>query len=52
MLKRGKNKDKVYNQNKTIGGIDGDKYIDYTSPIFVLSANDIESPRPRSNIVN
>jgi hypothetical protein len=47
MLKRGKSKDKIYNQNKSYGG---DKYIDYNSPIFVLSANDIESRRARSNI--
>lgn len=38
MLKRGKNKMKQYNTNKTVGM--GDKFLDYSSPIFVLSAND------------
>lgn len=38
MLKRGKNKIKQYNTNKTVGM--GDKFLDYSSPIFVLSAND------------
>lgn len=38
MLKRGKNKVKQYNTNKTVGM--GDKFLDYSSPIFVLSAND------------
>lgn len=41
MLKRGKDKNKSY-ANKQIGN-NGDKFVDYTSPIFVLSANDIES---------
>lgn len=38
MLKRGKNKMKTYNTNKSIGM--GDKFLDYSSPIFVLSANE------------
>lgn len=38
MLKRGKNKMKSYNTNKTVGM--GDKFLDYSSPIFVLSASD------------
>lgn len=38
MLKRGKNKMKTYNTNKSIGI--NDKFLDYSSPIFVLSAND------------
>lgn len=38
MLKRGKNKMKSYNTNKAIGM--GDKFLDYSSPIFVLSANE------------
>ena len=36
MMKRGRNKMKSYNTNKTIGM--GDKFLDYSSPIFVLSA--------------
>lgn len=39
MLKRGANKMKSYNTNKTTMGA-GDKFLDYSSPIFVLSAND------------
>lgn len=42
MLKRGKNKMKSYNTNKTVGM--GDKFLDYSSPIFVLSASDKPSP--------
>lgn len=38
MLKRGKNKMKTYNTNKSIGI--NDKFLDYSSPIFVLSANE------------
>lgn len=38
MLKRGKNKMKTYHTNKSIGM--GDKFLDYSSPIFVLSANE------------
>lgn len=46
MLKKGRTKDKShYVTNKTMHG--GDKYIDYSSPIFVLSANDI--PRTSNN---
>jgi hypothetical protein len=42
MLKRGKNKVKniSYDSHKTIGT--GDKYLDYSSPIFVLSTNEKE----------
>lgn len=40
MLKRGRNKMKNYPNNKTIGM--GDKFVDYSSPIFVLSANEKE----------
>lgn len=44
MLKRGKNKMKSYNTNKTSVGM-GDKFLDYSSPIFVLSAaSDKPSP--------
>lgn len=39
MLKRGANKMKSYNTNKTTMGA-GDKFLDYSSPIFVLSASD------------
>lgn len=39
MLKRGANKMKSYNTNKTTIGA-GDKFLDYSSPIFVLSASD------------
>lgn len=46
MLKKGKSKEKShYVNNKNIHS--GDKYIDYTSPIFVLSANDV--PRTSNN---
>lgn len=38
MLKRGKNKMKTYNTNKT--NSINDKFLDYSSPIFVLSANE------------
>jgi Thyroglobulin type-1 repeat/Antistasin family len=42
MLKKGKTKDKShYVNNKNIHS--GDKYVDYTSPIFVLSANDVRT---------
>lgn len=42
MLKKGRSKDKShYVNNKNIHS--GDKYIDYTSPIFVLSANDVRN---------
>lgn len=41
MLKKGRSKEKThYVNNKNIHS--GDKYIDYTSPIFVLSANDVD----------
>lgn len=40
MLKKGKTKDKShYVNNKNIHS--GDKYVDYTSPIFVLSASEV-----------
>lgn len=39
MLKRGKDKMKNYNTNKSSVGM-GDKFLDYSSPIFVLSASD------------
>lgn len=47
MLKKGRTKEKShYVNNKNIHS--GDKYVDYTSPIFVLSANDVARTRSSS----
>ncbi|XP_065072539.1 uncharacterized protein LOC135696926 [Ochlerotatus camptorhynchus] len=43
MLKRGKNKMKHYSNGNRMMSIGADKYLDYSSPIFVLSANDTKS---------
>uniref|UniRef100_A0A8D8ADW4 Papilin n=1 Tax=Culex pipiens TaxID=7175 RepID=A0A8D8ADW4_CULPI len=43
MLKRGKNKMKHYSNGNRMMSIGADKYLDYSSPIFVLSANDKKS---------
>ncbi|XP_055616129.1 uncharacterized protein LOC129762150 isoform X2 [Toxorhynchites rutilus septentrionalis] len=43
MLKRGKNKMKHYSNSNRMMSIGADKYLDYSSPIFVLSANDTKS---------
>lgn len=49
MLKRGKKKQIVtYPENRIIGH---DKYIDYSSPIFVLSPNDMEKPKIQDEII-
>lgn len=44
MLKRGKSKLRNYETNKTApSNLSGDKFLDYSAPIFVLSANDKET---------
>lgn len=44
MLKRGKSKLRNYETNKTApSNLSGDKFLDYSAPIFVLSPNDKET---------
>ncbi|XP_055371709.1 uncharacterized protein LOC129605792 [Condylostylus longicornis] len=42
MLKRGKRKTVIHYPENRILGNNADKFVDFSSPIFVLSANDIE----------